>query len=521
MELICKMCGKIMNSLDDTGVCECENCGSRQTVPTKFSAEQTEQYNTACSRLLNNDTEGAEKMFLQLCADVPDESECYWGMVLCRCGVKYTDDPVSGMKIVSITKAYSADITSGQEFQSAIEFATNAQKEYYRREAAAIEMLRLDMIERVGTGEKYDVFICCKTLNDHGLSTPDNLIAAKIYEQLSTNDLNVFFAPETLKNISENHREPYINAASYNSENILVICTDKSFFSAVQFRKEWHRCVSAAHKNSEKKIMLCVKNIASDDIPDELSAFPVKEISNTDLLDELITFIGKREHENEHISKDPSAKTNPEKLLGRVEKFLADEDFEAAKEYSQMIIDADPGCWQAHFSNFLAENCCRNSSELMLEESINGLAADYIDGFGYDVSDEDIFREELCTIIGNSLNNAIKCAHDDEKLNLSTIFERLVSAVRDAVFMYEQEMAVTKEKQELDELRTRHIKEAKHRKAVERKRRSKLKQYTFTFTLIIVLALAFIAIYFNFKWASVSIIVVLIATAIIITELDK
>jgi preprotein translocase subunit SecF len=157
----------------------------------------------------------------------------------------------------------------------------------------------------------------------------------------------------------------------------------------------------------------------------------------------------------------------------------------------------------------------------MLEGVIYGFASDYSEKFGFDVSDENSFRKQLTQIIGSSISKAVEYAENDDKLNISTIYERLCSAVRDAVFVCEQEKIAADEKKELNELRKQRTKEENERKAVRHIRNQLMKKRVFLFTVTIVAALAFIAIKFNFKWASVTIIIALIVAAIIISELDK
>lgn len=521
MGYVCKMCGGIITNTDDSGVCECEHCGSRQTVPTKYFGEYAQMYNRAYELFLKDDTQGAEKLFLQLRANVPEESEAYWGILLCRCGVRYADDPVSGLKIPFITKNYSSDVTSTDEFNCTLQFATDEQSGSYRREAAAIEMLRRELIERIGTGEKYHVYLCCRNTDEFGHITEDCTAASKIYDQLLKENFNVFFTPETLKEVSENERDPFITAAAENSSVFLIICSGHDSFSSAQFRAEWHKCASAAKKHSQKKLLVCVNDIDKCHIPKELSDFDIKDMSQIDFLTELIRSLKKNNSPTTNPHSPAHIRNTPDKLLGRVNSFLEKEDFEAAKEYCELIIDASPQCWQAYFSYFLASNGCRNSSELMLEDVVYGFASDYSEKFGYDISDENSFRKQLSQIIGTSISKAVEYAENDDKLNISTIYERLCSAVRDAVFTCEQEKIAADENKKLNELRIQRAKEEQERKAARHIRNQLIKKRVFFFTVTFVAALAFIAIKFNFKWASVTIIISLIAAAVIISELDK
>ena len=521
VDYICKMCGEIISIADDTGVCECEHCGSRQTVPTEYSDEYAELHNKACKLLLNNDIYSAEKLFRELSEKVPDESEAYWGIVLCCCGVKYTDDPVTGMKAPFITRQCPTDIDSCQEYIKALRYATEEQSRFYRREAAAIEMLRRDMIERVESGESYDIFICCREYDKNNDISKESIIASQIYEQLKKEGLKTFFAPETVKNIPENGREPYINSASLNSEILLIICTDNSSFDSAEFKKEWNKCASLAKKHSEKRLFVCIGEKYKRSIPKELSSFPTKDITNIGFLTELLRSIRNNEDKKVVIHSSKKVKSSPDKLIERVQKFLESEDFESAKEYSEMITEALPYCWQAHFMSFLAENGCRNSSDMMLEEFICGFASDYIERYGFDVPSEYVFRERLNDMLGESFEKAMECAEGDDKLKMATIYERFLSAVRDTVFAYEQENIAAEEKEELNEMRSLHIKEEQEKRAAERGRRKLMKKRIFAATVVLVAILSFVAIRFNYKWASVMVIITLITAAIFISELDK
>ena len=201
------MCGKLLPE-SESGICECEFCGSRQTVPKLYKDKYAEIYNRACGLRFKTDFEGAEKLLSQLCEEFPEEPEGYWERVLCRCGILYEDEPVSGLKVPVCHRAYGVELMDDKDCCAALSLSDADQSAVYRREASALEMLRRDMLERVGTGESYDVYMCCRTADEQGNMTADSIIAEEMFRQLSQEGMRVFYAPETLGELSERIRRP-------------------------------------------------------------------------------------------------------------------------------------------------------------------------------------------------------------------------------------------------------------------------------------------------------------------------
>ena len=520
MDFICKMCGGDISPDDGTGVCECEHCGSRQTYPLRYFGEYAEMYNKACQLRLRNDYEGAEKLFTRLCEDITDEAEGYWGMVMCRWGVEYEDDPVSGMKIAVCTRTAAGELTGDPYYHGALLTASPMQAAFYRREAAALEMLRRETVERIGTGERYDVFICCRTTDDSGNSTSDSVVAGEICHQLTQEGIKVFYAPVTLGDMPENQQEPYITAAIGNSSVLLVVGCRIENFGVPRFRSEWSRCAAGAKKDSGRRLLVCLKNTDPRSLPAELAGFSVKDVTRMGFLSDIIRSVNALAEESGSSRPRSIAKKTPEKLIRRMKIFLADEDFDAAEEYSGLILDADPYCWQAHYARFLGDNGCRNTDDLLREEMVGSFADDYIERFGFDFSDDEVFRAQLSELIGDHMCNALRFAEGDDSVKLNTVYERFVSAVRDSIFMREQEQIDSEEQEELDQLRRLHNEEETERAAVKRKKQA-IRSRFLGYMAVIAAALLVLAVKFHFTWAYILIAVLAVLTVAVLAGLEK
>ncbi|MBQ6170974.1 MAG: hypothetical protein IJK30_13600 [Ruminococcus sp.] len=519
MDYICKMCGGIISPDDGTGVCDCEHCGSRQTYPLRYFGDHAEMYNKACQLRLKTDFEGAEKLFTRLSEEIPNESEGFWGVLMCRCGLEYEDDPISGMKIPVCSRTATGEITADPNYHAALLTATPSQGAFYRREAAALEMLRRETVERVGTGEKYDVFICCRLTDESGRSTPDSIVAEEICHQLTEEGMKVFYAPVTLTDIPESEYEPYVNAAIGNSSALLAVGCKAENFAAPKFRSEWSRCGAAVKRGESRLFYVCIKNTDPRDLPTELREYPVKDVTRMGFLTEVIRSINALGDSSGSRPRSIAKKT-PEKLIRRMKIFLADEDFDAAEEYSGLILDADPYCWQAHFARFLADNGCRSTDDLMLEEMVGSFADDYIERFGFDFTDDDIYRAQLSDMLGSSLRSALRFAEGEDSVRLTTLYERFVSAVRDSIFVREQEQIDSEEQAEMEKLRQLHAEEETERESRKRKKQV-IKARFLGYMAVIAAVLLVLAIKFHFKFAIVLIAVLVVLMILVFAGLEK
>ena len=330
MELLCRICGEILQPEDDTGVCECESCGSRQTYPKKYDSEELGIFNKARRLRQKTDFEGAEKLLSHLCAEADDEPEGFWELAMCRCGIGYEDNG-SAVKVPVCRRVSLTPLTEDVNFLTAVAYASDEQKAVYCREAAAIDVLRREYAERVGNGERYDVFIC------GGSSEKGRNIAAQIYDQLCAEGFIVFFAPKSIKEVSGRTGELYISAAVNSADTLLVVCTESDDFAELHMKRQWSRCASAVRKDGEKLLITCIIGVSEGDIPDELSDYPVMDMEKLGFVAEVIRLIRRKES-----GHSVSARNAPEKLIRRMNIFLADEDFEAAEEYCGIILDASP-----------------------------------------------------------------------------------------------------------------------------------------------------------------------------------
>ena len=68
----CKMCGGDLEIVNGESVCECEYCGTKQTIPTTDSEKLTNLYNRANRLRFNNEFDKAAGIFENITAEYPE-----------------------------------------------------------------------------------------------------------------------------------------------------------------------------------------------------------------------------------------------------------------------------------------------------------------------------------------------------------------------------------------------------------------------------------------------------------------
>lgn len=184
------------------------------------------------------------------------------------------------------------------------------------------------------------------------------------------------------------------------------------------------------------------------------------------------------------------------------------------------MLEAAPRCWKGHFYNFLAERGFRNISDLLLKEVVEGFACEYAERYGFDFSEDEIFRSQLSEMLGSSMENALRYAEGDDRSRLMTNYERFVSEVQDQVFSLEQKEIDGEEKQEFDKLRRQHEREQTKKAAVKLKK-ERIRSRLLTYLAVTLAVLLIIALKLHSAAAAVLMAIVVIAAVIILAALEK
>ena len=173
----CKMCGGDLNLTQGQSVAECEYCGSRQTVPNQDNEKKLIQFERAERLRRNCEFDKAAGLYEAIVSEFRQEAEAYWGLVLCRYGIEYVDDPGTGKKIPTCHRVSFDSILEDPDFEQALENADTVARRVYRQEAKTIDEIRRGILEVSASEKPYDIFICYKETDENGDRTLDSVLA--------------------------------------------------------------------------------------------------------------------------------------------------------------------------------------------------------------------------------------------------------------------------------------------------------------------------------------------------------
>ena len=360
----CKMCGGDLQVIEGATVCECEYCGSRQTVPTADNEKKMTLF-TRASRLLRNcEFDKASAVFEAIVADFPEEAEAYWGLVLCKYGIEYVDDPATGKKIPTCHRSSFDSVLDDSNFEQACEYTDAVARRVYRDEARAIEELRKNIIEVSGKEEPYDVFISYKETDENGDRTLDSVIAQDIYRELTDEGYRVFFSRISLESKLGTEYEPYIFAALNSAKVMIVVGTDYENFDAVWVKNEWSRFLKLIVSGQKKTLIPVFKNMDAYDMPKEFAKLSAQDMGKVGAMQDLVRgvekLVGKKEQPSTKIptiedSGLSALNAQTASMVKRGYMMLGDGDYKKADEFFERALNNDAECGQAYWGKALAD----------------------------------------------------------------------------------------------------------------------------------------------------------------------
>lgn len=365
MIIKCKMCGGDLAFEPGSTVCECEYCGSKQTIPSADSEKKTNLFNRANRLRMNSEFDKASAVYEQIVAEFPEEAEAYWGLCLCAYGIEYVDDPATGSKIPTCHRTLPTSIMEDSNFEQACDYADPVARKVYREEAKTIDRIQKDILSIAQSETPYDVFICYKETAEDGSRTEDSVLAQDVYEALTAKGLKVFFSRITLEDKLGTQYEPYIYAALSSAKVMLAFGTTYEYYDAVWVKNEWSRFLGMMKADKRKVLIPCFKGLDAYDMPKEFRGLQAQDMAKLGWMQDLVRGVEKLCGKGGTASSAPNTvvqKTvvqevqesgKADNLMKRVYLYLEDEDFEKASEYIDKVLDVDAEYAPAYVAQIL------------------------------------------------------------------------------------------------------------------------------------------------------------------------
>jgi len=359
----CKICGGDLILTEGISVAVCAYCGTQQTVPTADNEKKLTLFARANRLRLACEFDKAAGVYESIVAEFPEEAEAYWGLVLCRYGIEYVDDPTTGKKIPTCHRPSFESILEDTDFEQACESSNIIARRIYRNEAKTIEDIRLGILEVSGNEEPYDIFICYKEKDENGERTIDSVIAQDVYDILVEKGYRVFFSRVSLEDKLGTEYEPYIFAALNSAKIMLVFGTDYEYFNAVWVKNEWSRFLALIAAGQKKTLIPCFKGVDAYDMPKDFRHLQAQDMGKVGAIQDLLRGIDKiaGKNMNAPILSVPAAQNA---LTERGMIFLEDGEWAKANGYFERALDTNPRDGKAYFGKVLATVHASSLNEL-------------------------------------------------------------------------------------------------------------------------------------------------------------
>lgn len=363
----CKMCGGDLNVEENSQIAVCEYCGTQQTVPKQDNEKKLTLFARANRLRIACEFDKAAGVYESIVAEFPEEAEAYWGLVLCKYGIEYVDDPATGKKVPTCHRSSFDSVLEDANFELVLEYADVVTRKLYREEAKAIEELRRGIIEVSSREEPYDIFICYKETDENGQRTLDSVLAQDLYDVLTEKGYRVFFSRITLEDKLGQEYEPYIFAALNSARVMLAVGTDYEYFNAPWVKNEWSRYLQLIAAGQKKSLIPCYKNIDAYDMPNEFAKLQAQDLGKVgatqDLLRGIEKLFGRSASASQASSMQTASAPNVDSLLRRGTLFLEDNDWTNANTYFDKVLDIAPECGAAYLGKYLVKVQCRSAKD--------------------------------------------------------------------------------------------------------------------------------------------------------------
>ena len=364
----CKMCGGDLVIEQGNSVAECEYCGTMQTVPNVDDEKKVTLFARANRLRANNEFDKASGIYESIVADFPEESEAYWGLVLCKYGIEYVDDPATAKKIPTCHRSSFESVMDDNNFELTLEYADVVARKVYREEAKQIEEIRKGIIEVSSKEEPYDIFICYKETDENGDRTIDSVLAQDIYDALDEKGYRTFFARITLEDKLGQEYEPYIFAALNSAKIMLAVGTDYEYYNAVWVKNEWSRFLKLMATDKSKHLIPCYKNIDAYDMPKEFARLQAQDLGKVGAMQDLMRgvekILPKHIATNIVINTNVNTTANAGALTRRGYIMLEDGEWDSALSYFDQALNENPEDGKAYLGKVLATFKQTNAEDL-------------------------------------------------------------------------------------------------------------------------------------------------------------
>lgn len=438
----CKMCGGALEITDGMTVCECEYCGTKQTLPNLDDEKKVKLYDRANHFRRNNEYDKAMGIYESILEEDNTDAEAYWSLVLCKYGIEYVEDPTTHKRVPTVNRAQYTSVFIDEDYQAALKYADGYQRDIYEAEAKAIDEIQKGILEISNNEDPFDVFICYKETDSSGRRTEDSVYAQDIYKVLTDEGYKVFFARITLEDKLGTEYEPYIFAALNSAKVMVTVGTNSDNFNAVWVKNEWSRFMALIKAGEQKTLIPVYKNMDPYDLPDEFSYLQAQDMNKVGFMQDLVYGVKKLISQDviDERQKKGTSSVIVDTMTKRGGEALANGDWDTAVRCYDSILDYDGNNIEALVGKLKATKHVTN-----LEDSTTRIDDDK--NYQRIIEIADVETKEEYERINKSINDKLDAETKTLKkkkrniITISIIFVILIAAVATVALTYQDYIA--------------------------------------------------------------------------------
>lgn len=373
MVIKCKMCGGDLALEEGNSIGTCEYCGSTMTVPSIDDEKLANLYNRANHFRMKSEFDKAAVSYENIIAENMDSAEAYWGLCLCKYGIEYVDDPVTGDKKPTCHRTQFTSILEDSDYLQAFEKADSVARRLYEQEAQEIDRIQKQILEISSHEKPFDIFICYKESDENGERTRDSVIAQELYYELSDEGYKVFFARITLESKLGTAYEPYIFAALNSAKVMIVVGTKPEYMNAVWVKNEWSRFLAMMRQGQKKMLIPAYRDMDPYDMPEEFASLQAQDMSKIGFMQDLIRGIDKilnagksaNKFDREPIMVQGELNKQAAALVKRGNMALEDGEWERANDFFEQALNINVEYAEAYWGKLLSSVNCSDAEEFI------------------------------------------------------------------------------------------------------------------------------------------------------------
>lgn len=423
----CLCCGGQIEIIEGTSVGECSSCGHQQVISDILEQRMADQFRRAEACFINGEFSLAEELYDQILDDYPDNAAANWGCCLCRYGICYTDDPVSGRRIPSCTRITGRSILDDPYYAKAVTFADENAEETIRSEAELISSIQKRLAESDVINQSCDIYICYRT-GEH--DTADEHAASEIQRYLENDRYSVF----TSAGASDEAR---MFVALKTAKVMILIASEAGCAENLAVRSQWEKFMGFMGFDDSKKILVCYKNMNPDkELPYEfkgIEALDMEPFAFMALLQKNVARIMGRTQQAAPVMRESYSPSQAMKERIRIflENGQRDEAVKYTKEHIKRFRDDAEMYWLSILFHYESEE----SGELPIKKMIRSCLEKYMKQNG---SRGVLYNEELADKIASEAfldraDKAIELASEPERSEYIRVKEEVYSGFKSAI----------------------------------------------------------------------------------------